>query len=277
MPARQPGPGSRGRRRAETRICRPGCSTVSNRPLARASFGASRRSPAAGAAARAAGPRSSSGVSNRSKLGRRRPGSRGAGRRSRSGGKSRAAGTSPVRRLDQDTAGRMPRPPRASAPARRIREIQFAQRHHSRRRAAASAVARSSSIGRSIAASTTQSTVSSGASRQITGSSRLRTMSAGSATPLVSITMPSGTGSRRSSRSRGPQQVALQRAADAAILQADHAVACPSISSASMLMAPKSLTTAAIRRPSACRQQWFTTVVLPAPRKPATRRMGPAR
>ncbi|MGY3369180.1 hypothetical protein ACVWZL_006305 [Bradyrhizobium sp. GM2.4] len=48
----------------------------------------------------------------------------------------------------------------------------------------------------------------------------------------------------------------------------------PAISSASMLIAPKSLTTAAIRRPSACASRWFTTVVLPAPRKPVTRRMG---
>ncbi|MEY9189172.1 hypothetical protein ABH987_002800 [Bradyrhizobium ottawaense] len=48
----------------------------------------------------------------------------------------------------------------------------------------------------------------------------------------------------------------------------------PAISSASMLIAPKSLTIAAIRRPSACANRWFTTVVLPAPRKPVTRRMG---
>src|SRR5438445_9112943 len=48
----------------------------------------------------------------------------------------------------------------------------------------------------------------------------------------------------------------------------------PAISSASMLIAPKSLTTAASRRPSACASRWFTTVVLPAPRKPVTSRIG---
>src|SRR5271156_7071895 len=125
-----------------------------------------------------------------------------------------------------------------------------------------------------VVASTTHSTVSNGASRQITGSMRLRTTSVGSATPLVSITMTSGRGSRRSRmasvRSRSPsseQQIQP-------LLRLTTPPAAPVISSASMFIAPKSLTTAAIRLPPACASRWFTTVVLPAPRKPATSTTG---
>ncbi len=149
------------------------------------------RSLLAGAAARPGGRTSSSA----SRTGRQ-PGR---------GGPGRAAGTVRVgreqqrrrhralhrvhddgRRLDRRHAARIaaarPRPPGrpCSAPPR------------PRPAAARAAARRPAPPGR--AASTTHSTVSSGASRQITGSIRLRTMSAGSATPLVSITMPSGRG-----------------------------------------------------------------------------------
>ncbi len=132
----------------------------------------------------------------------------------------------------------------------------------------------SSNDAAGAAASTTHSTMSSGASRQITGSIRLRTMSAGSATPLVSITIASGCGDRRrivaSVRSRSPSRE--QQMQPFARLTTPSLA--PAISSASMLMAPKSLTTAAIRRPPAWASRWFTTVVLPAPRKPVTSRTG---
>ena len=96
----------------------------------------------------------------------------------------------------------------------------------------------------------------------------------GSATPLVSITMTSGRGSRRnrpaSVRSRSPSSEQQMQP----LLRLTTPSAAPVISSASILMAPKSLTTAAIRFPSACASKWFTTVVLPAPRNPATSTTG---
>ena len=124
------------------------------------------------------------------------------------------------------------------------------------------------------AASATHNTVSSGASRQMTGSIRLRMMSSGSATPLVSITMASGRGLRRSRlasvRSKSPSSE--QQMQPLARLMTP--LSAPAISSASILIAPKSLTTAAMRRPSACCRMRLTSVVLPAPRKPVTSRIG---
>src|ERR1700722_15552105 len=125
-----------------------------------------------------------------------------------------------------------------------------------------------------VVASTTHSTVSNGASRQITGSIRLRTMSVGSATPLVSITISSGRGSRRSRTASVRSKSPCSEQQMQPLLRLTTPSAAPVISSASMLTAPKSLTTAAIRLPPACASRWFTTVVLPAPRNPATSTTG---
>ncbi len=234
------------------------------------------RWPAAGAAARWASPRSSS--ASRSALppavAARPPR---CGRAIDMRGKQQRGGDLAVRRIDHHgrhalCADRLahPRNPPPPPPDRACSAPQY------RQRATATGGARPRGRSEAPVASITQSTVSSGASRRITGSIRLRTMSAGSATPLVSMTMWSGFGSRRSSvesvRSKSPsseqQMQPLARLTTPSL--------APAISSASMLIAPKSLTMAAMRRPSALARRWLTTVVLPAPRKPVTRRRGPA-
>ena len=52
--------------------------------------------------------------------------------------------------------------------------------------------------------------------------------------------------------------------------------AAPDSRAASMAMAPKSLTTAASRRPPGSASRWLISVVLPAPRNPVTSRTGTA-
>ena len=164
-------------------------------------------------------------VSKRSAAGRRRPGSRGAGGAVRVGGEQQRQRHLAVRRVDHDGGRFDGRDGGADAFARGgVGQIELAQRDDVRG-AQLRAQQRVVQRVRLVVASSTHSTVSSGASRQITGSIRLRTMSAGSATPLVSMTMASGRGVAAQQGGERAQQVALQRAADAAIGQADHAVA----------------------------------------------------
>jgi len=118
-------------------------------------------------------------VSNRSAAGVP-PGSRGTGARSTSEAKRSAAGISPcsastnTARTDALIASR-------TAPGRPRPPVHLAQRHHIGR-LYLRPQQRIVQHGHGRCRSTTHSTVSNGASRQITGSMRLRTMSVGSAT-----------------------------------------------------------------------------------------------
>ena len=61
-------------------------------------------------------------------------------------------------------------------------------------------------------------------------------------------------------------EVAADPAADAAVRERQHLPSRDATSSASMLIAPKSLTSTARRRSPASRRTWLSSVVLPAPR-----------
>src|SRR6266436_2067321 len=87
-------------------------------------------------------------------------------------------------------------------------------------------------------------------------------------TPLVSMTMWSGSGSRSKSliTSRNRSSRIVQQTQPLARLMVSPSTA--TISLASMLIEPKSLTRTAIRRPSECCRIWLTSEVLPQPRNP---------